>query len=453
MPAAEPAALPVRVLVAYGLPALPAAMLGFPLVIFLPTAYALDAGLSLAAIGGTLTLARLWDVATDPLVGWLSDRTRTRLGRRRVWLVAAMPVVVVASWFLFQPPLGASAGYLLAWAMAAYLGWTALQVPHQAWGAELSLDYDERNRVMAAREIATVVGVLAAAALPSALSTAGLADAARPEGTALAVLAWAMPPLMLAAGVVMLALVPEPPLRAGARADGHAGWRAGLALLVANRPFRRLLASYVCNGVANGLPASLVILFVGQVLARPDLAGLFLLVYFACGIAGVPLWTALARRIGKHRAWSIAMLYACAVFALVPLLGPGDVGWFMAVCVLNGVAFGADMVLPPSMQADVVDVDTAGGGASRAGLYFALWGMATKLALALAPGIAFVALDRVGFRAEGGNQPAALLTLAALYAWLPVAFKLAAIALLRRYPLTAAAQAELARRIRARPAA
>ncbi|MBL8839854.1 MAG: MFS transporter [Alphaproteobacteria bacterium] len=425
-------------------------MLGYPVVLFLPTVYAVETGLALATIGVVLTVARLWDVVIDPAIGWLSDRTLQRTGRRRSWVALALPVVMGATWFLFQPAPGLGWAYLLFWSMLAYSGWAMLQIAHQAWGAELSRDYDERNRITAAREIPTVLGIVAATGLPAMLAQFGLVGARSPEAAALAALAWFVPPALAILAVSLIVVVPEPRRDA---AGSAIGWRAGLALIRDNRPFRRLMASYVFNALGNTVPATLFLMFVTYRLEMPDAAGAFLLIYFLCAVAGVPLWTALARRRGKHRSWSAAIVLSCVVFAFVPLLGPGDLWPYVAVLVINGIAFGADLVLPGSMQADVVDVDTAAGGPGRTGLFFALWAMATKLALALAPGIAFVALDVAGFAAGPGNAPGALLTLALLYAWAPIGFKLIAVALLRGYDLTADAQAELAARIAARDAA
>ena len=127
------------------------------------------------------------------------------------------------------------------------------------------------------------------------------------------------------------------------------------------------------------------------------------------------------------------MLLACAVFVWVPFLGAGDVIAFGVICLLSGLSLGADLALPASIQADVVDVDTAEGGGGRAGLFFALWNMATKLALAV--GIAFPLLDLAGFTSQGDNPPAALWTLALLYGGLPVLFKLAAVLMVWHFPL------------------
>ncbi len=429
---------------AYGAPALPAAMLGLPLLVYLPTFYAQTVGLGLTAVGAILLLARLWDVVTDPLVGLLSDRTRSRIGRRRPWLIAALPLVLVGVWFLFRPPQGVGGGYLLGWIFVVYLGWTMMQIPHQAWGAELSDDYGERARITAMREGFGLVGVIVAASLPALLPALGWAPADAGAAAALGAIAVITVVMLPALGAVMLAIVPEPPPRRAAPLD----LRRGVAVLRGNRPFLRLLLAYFVNSFANGLPSTLFLLFVAHRLQLEAQQGIFLLVYFLAGLAGVPLALTIARRIGKHRAWCVAMLVTCAAFMFAPLLPAGASVGFATICLITGHGLGADLALPPAMQADVVDEDTAAGGDGRAGLYFALWGMATKLALALAVGVAFPLLDLAGFDAAGGASPGGAWMLGVLYAWLPVGLKLVAIALMWRFPLDAARHAMLSRVIR-----
>lgn len=420
---------------AYALPALPLAALTLPVFVHLPAFYGDTLGLGLGAVGSILLAARLFDAASDPLVGWLSDRTPTVLGRRRAWLVAGTPLLALAAWQLLLPPAGAGAGHLLAWSLLLYLGWTMVALPYQAWGAELSGDYHERTRIAGWREGATVVGTLAAAGLPALWSDG-------PAGALTAIVVGVV--VLLPVGVaVCLWRVPEPRVIAS-----RPPARAGLRLVAGNRPFRRLLVAYLLNGFANALPATLFVLFVTHRLATPAAAGPLLLLYFLAGLASVPLWLAASRRLGKHRAWCVAMLAACAGFAAVPLLGAGDAALFAIVCVATGLTLGADLALPGAIQADVVDLDTAAGGGGRAGLFFALWGMATKLALALAVGIAFPLLAWAGFAAADATQPPAALTaLALLYGLAPLPFKLAAIAVMWRFPLTEAMQRHLRRRI------
>ncbi len=427
------------VLLAYGLPGLPLAALLLPLYVTLPAYYAVDLGLGFFAVGVVLLVARLWDVVTDPLIGSLSDRMMTRFGRRRPWMAAGAPLVMVSAFFLFLPGPGADWGGLLFWTMALYLGATMIMLPYTAWGAELSTDYDQRSRIAGWREGLVVVGTLVAAGLPAVVGAERAAS--------LEVIAWSLWFVLPVCLTVTIRFVPE-----GKPApQRRLAWRRGLRVLWQNKPFVRLIAAYFLNGIANGLPATLFLLYVERVLEAPDWTGILLFVYFLCGIAAIPLWLRLSRRWGKHRTWVGAMLWAALIFAFVPLLGPGDQIWFLAVCVLTGVSLGADLTLPASMQADVVDLDTLKSRQSRAGLYFALWGVATKLALALAVGIAFPLLALAGLDPEAGTATSfGLFVLAALYSLLPAAIKLGAIALVAGYPITAARQRRIRSLIEAR---
>ncbi|NJL07282.1 MAG: MFS transporter, partial [Methylacidiphilales bacterium] len=229
--------------------------------------------------------------------------------------------------------------------------------------------------------------------------------------------------------------------------------REGTARMLANRPFRRLLAAFFLNGLANGFPATLFLFYVGDRLDASAYAGPLLLVYFLCGVAGVPVWLALAQRTSKHRAWSLAMLIACAAFVTAAFLGPGDAGLFLVVCVITGLTLGADLMLPGAIQADVIDLDTAATGEQRSGLYLAVWSLATKAALAVAVGIGFPVLSWAGFDpAQGASSEGGLIALAMLYAAVPVALKLAAIALMWRFPLGAVEQSRLRAAIERRQA-
>ncbi|MGA7801237.1 MAG: MFS transporter, partial [Gammaproteobacteria bacterium] len=211
-------------------------------------------------------------------------------------------------------------------------------------------------------------------------------------------------------------------------------WRASWRTLAANRPFLRLLTAFVLNGIANGLPATLFVLYVRYVLEAPQWTGPLLLVYFLAGALGLPLWVRIARHREKHKVWALSMVWASIAFLWVPALGSGDTTAFLVICLLSGLSLGADMALPAAMQADVLDYDRA-RGEERPALLFGLWAMAVKLALALAAGIALPLLEWTGFRAGAVNTPTALTALALLYGLLPVLLKLGAVSLVWQFPV------------------
>jgi Na+/melibiose symporter-like transporter len=429
-------------LIGYALPGIPLAALTLPLYILLPTFYAQALGLPLAAIGFALFIVRIVDAVGDPLIGTLSDRIGTKIGRRKTWFAASIPVTVVATYALFWPPLDAGTTYLIGWGILLSLGYTMAILPYTAWGAELSADYDGRARISAFREGFILLGTLVAIALPFTLFS--LEDADSFHGlAALAVLVAICLPLF---GGFMLWRVPEPQNVS----TTSVSWKKGLAHMRRNKPFLRLLSAFLLNGFANGLPATLFILFVDARLGAPDLQGPFLFIYFASGLVGIPLFLALARRSSKHRAWSVSMLVACAVFVFALTLGEGDLWQFGAICVLTGLCVGADLSLPASIQADVIDVDTEGSGDQRSGAYFAAWSLATKLALALAAGLAFPILGWLGFNAEdvAASTEVSLGGLVVLYAGIPIVLKLCAVALVWNFPLDREEQGRLASSIR-----
>ena len=421
----------------YSLPALPLALLTLPFYVIVPGYYA-SIGLPIAMVGNILLLVRLFDAFSDPIAGYLSDKTRSRFGRRRIWFAAGIPLTALAAYMVFSPPNEVTWQHLLLWSLALSLGWTIALVPYNAWGAELSASYAGRNRVTVFREALAFVGTVAALVLQYVLSE-GQSSAAGLERT-LDAFALIMIIGLPIAALVTLLLVPEPVNRSVTDLN----FREGLRFMRNNVPFKRLVMAFFINGFANGFPATLFILYVGDRLQLAEKAGLFLMIYFFSGLIGMPFWLQVAKLSGKHRSWCYAMLLACVAFLFAPFLPPKADAAFLVIVVVTGFAVGADIVLPISLQADVIDVDTAASGEQRSGIYLAIWGLATKLALALAVGIAFPLLAISGYDPGAGlRSDTGLLVLGLLYAGLPVLLKLGAIAMMWNFPLTQARQQEL----------
>jgi len=416
-------------LLAYGVTGFPLAALYLPVYIYLPTFYVQNYGLEIAAVGAALLFARLADAVSDPVIGILSDVTKSPIGRRKTWMVFGAPFTLLALYKLFVPPADPTVTYLFLWSIVLTVSWTSVILPYNAWGAELSDDYAGRTRVTAIREVFVIFGTLVAASAPAIATTATGGDL----GTALwlvVILVGVTLPLSIIANLWWVPdtsksnRIPRPNVET-------------LRVIWQNVPFRRLLTGYFINSVANGLPATLFILFVTHRLGMENMAGPLLLLYFAAGLIAIPFWTFLARRIGKHNAWIGAIALSCFAFGWTPfVVGQGDLWPFMIITLVSGFGVGADLFLPSSIQADVIDVDRAASGESRTGLFFSIWGLATKVALALGVGIAFPILGAAGFDASAEQQSElAGMTLALLYAGLPVILKLGAVYWIWNFPL------------------
>ena len=423
-PCLPPARIPYWRLFAYGVTALPLAMAALPIYVHVPKFYADVMGLNLIAIGGLLLAARLFDAVQDPLLGYWSDLTRDRRSGRWIWVALGTPFLALGMLGLFRPPQWDSAGlswWLIAMLMLVYTAFSMLQISYQAYGAEISDHPVERTRVTSIREGLGLVGVFLAAALPEVLSK----SQGPRDGYAL--FAYVFAPLLVA--MVAVSVKFSPPTVVRTRAATQNAFRA-MAKPLKNTLFNRLLVIFIFNGIAASIPATLVLFFIEDVVQRPDLSARFLIAYFAAGAMGMPLWVWLSARIGKGRAWCVGMVLSIAAFIWAFLLGPGDATPFMLICIMSGLGLGADLALPPSILADVIDDDDRHDLGRNEGAYFGLWNLVSKMNLALAAGIALPALALLGYQSRVTTDPRALVYLAAVYALLPCALKaLAALAL------------------------
>lgn len=397
---------PVAIL-AYGGLGLPLAFAALPLYVHLPRYYAETTGMALTLLGVILLGARLLDAFVDPWLGWCADR----LPRRSMLALSLIPFVVgfVA---LLNPPSHAPIVWLLASLVLTYLGFSGAQVAYQAWGASIGGHSAVRTRLTAAREGFGLLGVILAAALPAMLGGDLNMGIAR--------LSWVLPPLLLVAAAATFSLV-----SGGASATmAAAPLGESLRQTFRDAAFRRLLGVFVANGIAAALPSTLFLFFLADVIGAPAASGPLLVLYFLAGALSLPLWVRLAGRLGRVRAWGLAMGLAMLAFSGAGLLGPGDIAPFAAICLASGLALGADLTLPAAIAADL------GESGGRSGAYFGVWNFVAKLNLALAAGLALPCLDWLGYRPGSGEGRAAL---SFAYALLPLAFKLLAGCLLWRW--------------------
>lgn len=439
--------LSVATLVIFASTSMPIALIAIGLFMFVPIVYSSLGGITMGVAGLVILFTRVWDFVTDPIVGWLSDKTRTRFGRRIPWMVLSWLPLSVAAYKLFIPPTDAGTGYLAIWSFVLFASGTALFMPYTAMGAELSTNYHQRSRVFLYRHVFAALGTLLAALLFVVAHRSG--SSYFPERETLKLIAWtgiALLPLPILVTAWKVREQPRPLRRI--RPPVH--WRRGLGIMLANKPYMRILGCYFANGVANTFPLTLFFFFIKQVIERPDWAAIYLPVYFLTAIAGTPLWLYVARRFGKHIAWRWALMMAIAAFSVVPFLGSGDVIPFLFVTFFAGLSLGADLAMPASMLADAVDQDVLETGEQRTGIYFAVWGMAAKAAAALVVGVSLEALQYAGFVPDMYNDGKALLVLSAMFGICPIVFKVIALATVWRYSLTAERQSQLQAALKAR---
>lgn len=434
-------------LLAYSAPAIPLAVMLIPLNAFLPFFYNGVVGMEAAAVGFALFAARMADVVVDPICGLLSDRTRSRFGRRRSWMVAGLPVFTLGAWAVFHPPDGAGFLYLLVTAFAVYAGWSMIQLPYLAWGAEAVTGYDARAKLSGWRETGTVIGVVVAASIPIMTAYWGHGI----DRFTMSLIGWFLVVAMPLTVLLSLGALPDPPFRAGPEAPrDHFSPRA---LLTFRRPFLMIIGAFISIGLAKGIGNALTVYYATYILEAPEVVGYVLFSAYAGMLLGIPLWVRLAHRIGKHRGVTLSLVLTMALLLVAVQLGPGD-GWlFVALEFVVGLVAGGYFVLPPAVVADAVDYDALRGRDERFGLHFATWSMVQKLVNALAVAIALPLLSLSGFEPGGANQGLALEMVRFAYLVLPAPLFLLGAFLFWRFPIDSRRHGIIRRRLERRASA
>jgi Na+/melibiose symporter-like transporter len=436
-------------------PQLALATLGLPIVIYLPAYYAGPLGIGLTATGLIFMVTRFWDVLTDGLFGWATDRFPTRWGRRKIWMaVSAVPMAASAIAICF-PPDGAGAGYLLFWLFFIYIWWTLIHLCHIAWAAELSDKYDERSSIQSKVLTVYFSGLLLVLIAPIVVGAFMGETSLEQKVQAMGVYTAVLLPITVLASILV---AKEPPAPPRPEPGTELAWRDAMKLVLKNPPLLRVLGVDLLAGLSNGIASGLFVYVTAelfqlqgnmQLFGMPLDPGVLLLLTFVGSLVGIPLWLKLSYRVGKHRTVAASAMLNITAFALVLLIPEGQHALLALFYLATGLAFGAPPFLDRAILADVVDLDQTKTGEQRTGLFFALMSMTNKIGYALPVGLLFPALALAGFRPEGGNDAAALGWLAAMFVGLPILCNLAIVALMWRFPIDRTAQAALRSRLEA----
>ena len=420
--------------------ALPIGAMAMPIAIYLPPLYSGSLGLSLATVGLIFTLARVWDLVTDPIMGIVIDRYGSRWGQYKHWVALAIPMVMLAIYKIFIPnPADVTAVYLGFWMLVLYLGYTMLSIAHNSWGSFLANDYDERSRLFGWREIFIIIGMVLVLSIPATMDFFGQ------SGTPDKVAGMGLFCLILFPLTVIPTLVAVPDKVAERK--GALGWRDMVALLRSNPLLWRLLTADFTTSFAMSATAALYIFFATYVFELQNHASLALLLYFVAGFLAMPVWLKFAYRMGKVGAIKLAVGYTMVLQGgLFFVTEPGNVALFWSYTFLAGLAFGAGPTLLHSMMADLTDIDELKTGQKRAGMYFALLATINKLGGAVAVGVTLTAADKLfNFTPGAANSQTAIDGLLLIFCFAPAAALALTYLPLYRYPLTKEKHAEIRR--------
>ena len=409
------AAAPSKIaLFQYSLLALPLAFAGLPLYIHAPDFYTRDLGMSLGLIGIILLCIRLFDAVQDPVIGYISDKH----AERRLGIMSSGAVILAAGMaaVFYGPQWGAPTPVWLALSMIlATTGFSIVTINLNMIGGFWHDEPARRTWISAWRESFALVGLLIASVLPAALI--GI----KPADEAFRILFWVFATIMIAGFLLFTRF-----MRGVApfhKITQSSSQKQFSFLPILCGPDKHFFGVCFLTHLAAAMPGVMVLFFIRDYLTAESFAGLFLFLYFVSGAVLMGVWVKLANKIGKERAWMTSMLLAVVTFIGAYFLQPGDIIAYSIICVLSGMALGADLALPPSILADRVSAQKTEAEATQ---YYALIAFIPKVAIAIASGVSFLILDRLGFVAGAPNPPEALQGLIMLYALTPCFIKLIA---------------------------
>ena len=395
--------------------------------------------------GTALLVGKLWDAVTDPYMGHLSDRIKTRWGRRRVFFLIVFIPLGASFFLLWATPNAETVGqaWAFVYAMLTYMlfmtAWTVYAVPYQALTAEMTSDYDERTSLSSYRMAVSILGGLAAALVPYMIFDA-VQGAARGH---------------LIMGMVfgvLIALGPLFPL-IGCREEDEPRQASfpffkGIALVWKNHNFRYVLGMFLVTWTAIDLLQSIFLYFLQYWLkidpnSQSSLGigqgEMIFGILFIVAALMLPLWVWVSGRLGKRKAYIIGVGFFGVVLTALTFFSPempGLTGSVYIMCVLAGVGLSAAHVMPFSIIPDCIEYDELLTGKRREGLYYGFTTFIQKCAVALALWLSGMLLEVTGYVPNAPQQAdSALFAIRMLFGPVPFALILIGCCCMARYKI------------------
>lgn len=368
-----------------------------------------------ATMGILLAAARLWDGVTDPLIGYLSDRTRSPVGRRRIWLYGSALPIAIGIVMVWSPPAALSGVSMVVWMAVALLVYetasTAFLIPHGALGMELTPHYHERTRLFGYVHMIGFIGSLLGM---GTLQLMTMADDKRGFAGDLSVAAGI---IVFVAVVATTRVLPE---RRDYQGRGQVSVLRSVTDVFRNRHARLLLIVFAIETYGMASIMTLTPYLVAYVFPLEALLVAVMMTYAVPQVAFTPFWMWLARRVGKQRAWTAAMLLAAIPFVCFYFLSEAGIA-FWILTFLCGFLAGCGSVVQPAIQADVIDYDELTTGDRKEGAYLAIWNLVRKVSASLCALIAGLVLQFAGFEPNQVQSEETISAIRAIFGLLPAA--------------------------------
>jgi Na+/melibiose symporter-like transporter len=390
-------------------------------MIMLPAFFAEVHGFEISVIGIFIFLSKLIDITTDPLVGWLNDK---KFFSRKIYLILGGILSGVALTQLFLKEDIDQEVLLLIWLSILYLGWTLFQIPYLSIGYDLEKNYFLRTKLSATREFFILLGLFCSLGIPMFFS---ISNEKLLENIVLISLLFGLLGLVL-----FCSLIPENRKINKKKIK----FKKIIQNLKKNIHFSRIFFVLVVNNLANVFPMVLFAFFITYVLGGDDSnRQTTLFFYFLFAIIGVPFWTIISKKYGKKEVWCLSLFLSAFFFLLIFFLENGNFLFFIIISCITGFCLGADLIIPPSIQADITDLHRGKFGEDISGVFFSIITFLNKFAFAVVSIFVFGIMGVLDFQTEGEINANVKLFIIISYALAPILLKLLAAYLLMNFKL------------------
>jgi sugar (glycoside-pentoside-hexuronide) transporter len=433
----------------YSLPAFGTSMILISVAVYLPNFYTDDLGVTAGMLSWVFLIGRVWDAVTDPMMGHISDRTRTRWGRRRPYFIlSALPIWVVFV-LIWSPAPSLSANgtfvHLLVCYLVLYTFWTVFSVPYYSLGMELTPVYHERTRLFSGRQGFAIAGMTAGMLAPVLF-----ANAMGDRLTGYSLMATLFGGLTVLLILITFWRVRERPESATVRSFPFI---KGLGVTFRNRAFVVLTLVYMASVVGASFIAPLTLYIAKYVIKAEWVVQYAMLAYMGGAFASIPLWLRLSKKVGKNRAWTTAMMVGTIGYTLSYTYDEGTWIRWIVLAVVVGSSTGCTMVLAPAISADVIDSDELETGTRREGAFVGVWSFLDKAAVGLAVFVGLQGLEAIGYVPNVEQSESVIEGMKFLYCLLPAVLHLVALLVFQKFPITPQVHAGIRKELEARAAA
>ncbi len=405
-------------------------ILGAYFAIFLTDIVGVDPGYAAIA----LFIGRSWDYVNDPLIGYISDRTRSRWGRRRPFLLfGALPFAMAFTMLWYRPAWESQLALVIYYAIAYLLFDTTatfLYMPYFALTPELTDSYDERTSLTTYRMFFSILGSLVAFTVPIMII-----GKLSPENA----------PRMLMMGAIFAAVSAAPMLlvffgtreRSEFMQQSQPNLRDSLKAALKNRPFVFCAVIYLLTWVSVTILETSLLYYIKYVVQRENYSDIIMASIFVTGILALPLWEWASRKFGKRLAYVYGIAFWAVVqMVLISLTASTGLGVILALCVLAGIGVSAAHVLPWSILPDAVEWDEYQTGERHEGMFYSLITLMQKIASSLAIPLMLLMLKVTGYQSNAVQQSSsALWGIRIAIGPIPALLLITGIVFALRYPL------------------